>query len=507
MKISRYAGMMLLFACLSVMFPAPRLAAQQLPGLMVVTGRFVNVRKGPGTGYDQVAVLYKGDRVEAERKFRNWLRVALDDGRIGWVRDDLVAPFDASKLPLSDDQADSLKAAIESGTAGINALQDSSTAMLAKIRGREAERDSLIAGLGLNAMPPLDTLEVKDTAMAAPEEPEPLPGSQASVLSLRREEFPERFSFSPFMGVLLSDGESLISGGMALERNFSREFAWTAQVAFARMNPETAGSLSGDFEHVFLTGGLVYNWRPGHLAVPYLEVGTGAVYTQTPDSSFTALDLTFGAGFRLFMTPDIALRVGYQGHGMLAEGNRVLHLVQAGLSLHVPQYLGRRAGWPKGEIYVLPIAGWEMFSRRFSANAAPTAGLTAGYRRYEHFAFEASALWQGLAFNDGLEELSLNGVELTGRVLYYPWGGHSGPYLAALGGALRLGGTGRPPEGTVTYGLLGYGAGADLYVASSVALRGEMLHLLYTDVVPLGAESSVGMASGLRTGLGLKFAF
>jgi len=508
MNIKRCAGMLLLLLGLALAAPLPPLSAQQLPCMMVVPGRFINVRKGPGTGYDQIATLYKGDRVEAERKYRNWLRVVLDDGRIGWVREDLIQPFDSAKLPLTDEQADSLKAVVDSGSGKITLLQDSSTVLLGRIRNREAERDSMLSMLGLSAMPPLDTLERKDTVVAGPVMPPPLPGSQASVLTLSREEYPERFAVTPLLGVLISDGNSLTAGGMSLERNFSREFAWKAQVAFARMDPELKGSLNGDFEHVFVTGGLVYNWMPGNMLVPYLEIGSGVVYTQATDSSFTALDLTFGAGFRLFLTPDLALRAGYQGHGMLAEGNRILHLVQVGASLHVPPYHGRRPGWPKGEIYLLPSAGWQMFSRRFAANGAPTVGLSAGYRRWERLALEAGALWQKIDLNDGLDGLGLNGLELTGRLLYYPWGGYSGPYIVVGGGALSLGGSGRPPEGTTRYGLFQYGAGADLYLGTSVALRGEMLHLVYTDVVPLSPpDGSVGAASALRAGMGLRVMF
>lgn len=484
------------------------LLAQQFPRTMMVRGSFVNVRKGPGTGYEQVATLYRGERVEAERRHQNWLRISLPDGRIGWVREDLVEPFDPNLQPMTDEEAESLQNQIETSGRQITTLEDSTTVLLAQARREEDFRDSMMNVLGLAAMPRADTLLVEEIE---PEEiflPRPLPGRQASVTSMRAEEpFPERQEFAPFMGVLLTDGKSLTAAGMNFSRNFTREFAWTAGVAFARRGPERAGALSGDFEHVFANVGLLYSYKPDRLAVPYLEIGAGAIRSEAADSSFTALDLTFGAGFRLYLTQDIALRVGYQGHGMMAEGNRLLHLVTAGGSIFVPPFSGHRPGWPHGEIYLSPYAAWQMYGRRFSMNATPVLGVLAGYRPMYHWAAELMAGWQPLKINDGLEQRSMSGAEFLGRLLYYPWGGHSGPFLAAGGGALFIGGEGRPPEGTSTYGAYLLGGGVSLECGEGISLRAELLNLVFPEVARIDRDAKVGAGNAFRAGFGLKFAF
>ena len=84
--------------------------AQQLPTEMMVHNRYANVRKGPGTGYELVTTLYRGDRVLAERKFKNWMRVLIDDGSIGWIREDLIKVFDPEDRQLTNEQADSVAA-------------------------------------------------------------------------------------------------------------------------------------------------------------------------------------------------------------------------------------------------------------------------------------------------------------------------------------------------------------------------------------------------------------
>jgi SH3-like domain-containing protein len=63
----------------------------QVPGL--VTGKVVNVRKGPGTDQEVLTQVKKDDQITLLTKNKEWYKVALSDGSTGWIIDWLVKPI------------------------------------------------------------------------------------------------------------------------------------------------------------------------------------------------------------------------------------------------------------------------------------------------------------------------------------------------------------------------------------------------------------------------------
>ncbi|MEA1996145.1 MAG: SH3 domain-containing protein [Gemmatimonadota bacterium] len=155
---SRLKRLLLFLPAFLLLFQAQKLPAQELPGEMVVTNRYANIRKGPGTGYGKIATLYQGDHLKAELKYRNWLRVVIADGQVGWIRDDLAGPYKENDRALTNEEADSLKALTDSGSRLIGVLEDSVGNILGRVRGREQQSDSLLNTLGLDRVPPQDSL-------------------------------------------------------------------------------------------------------------------------------------------------------------------------------------------------------------------------------------------------------------------------------------------------------------------------------------------------------------
>ncbi len=66
---------------------APAAAVEDLDETMVVTGKQVNVRAGPGTEFEKVATISGGTEVDVTGKVegKNWFRIALADGGTGYV--------------------------------------------------------------------------------------------------------------------------------------------------------------------------------------------------------------------------------------------------------------------------------------------------------------------------------------------------------------------------------------------------------------------------------------
>ena len=486
------------------------LKGQQLPMEMVVTNRYANIRKGPGTGYNLVATLYHGDRLRAERKFRNWLRVLIPEGRIGWVREDLVGPYDPDDRPLTDEEADSLKNLIDSQIQIISELGDSSTAAFNLIRSREQARDSLMALLGLSEIPDLDSVAAEaDTAEQVPEEAAAaLPyDEQESVLSAV-ESFTGRSAFSPYLGVLIFDGEAAAAAGFSAAKNFTREFAYKVEVSFSRLNPPEPGMVEGGVGRTFITGGLTYSYKPGELAVPYLELGSGIAYTQAGDFSDTALDLVFGAGCRLYVTSDLSLDFGYRGHAVMSQGNDLLHLVHLGGGFHLPMLARPFEARAGGKFYLAPYVGYQMFSTRFSLNGTAVSGMRLGYNWTDNLSLEISGSYLPVELNEGFAERGMDAAEAAAQVLYFPWKHSSGIFLLAGGGTLLFPDEGRPPSGTDRYSFFHYGAGVNLALVPGFSVRSELAHQIYQDVARLvPPDYSVSAASALRLSVGLDFSF
>ncbi|HLA39241.1 MAG TPA: SH3 domain-containing protein, partial [Candidatus Glassbacteria bacterium] len=345
---------------------------------MMVTNRYATVRKGPGAGYDMVATLYQGDRLLAEKKFRNWFRVTIHDGRLGWVREDLVGPYDPNQRDLTNEEADSLKQLVDSRTSLIATLEDSSRREFTSIQNMETIRDSLMALLGLAEMPSMqDTTEPAggDTiammlrpGMVSPYTP------QKTVLGAR-EGFHGRATYSPRLGVLISKGEATAAADFSYEMNFTREFSYKVDLTTAAFSPALPGMAESSVNHVFATAGLAYSYEPGNLAVPYVEIGAGTARTASGDSTATNLALVFGAGFRLYFTPDFALEMGYRGNAIMSEDNELLGMIYMGGGILLPRHVPLMVRSWKGSIYVSPFAGYQAFSPRFSFNGTGVVGV------------------------------------------------------------------------------------------------------------------------------------
>ncbi|HUU29860.1 MAG TPA: SH3 domain-containing protein [archaeon] len=485
-----------------------RLAGQQLPQEMMVINRYANVRKGPGSGYERITTLYEGDRVRAERKYRDWLRVLVSDGQIGWIREDLLGPYKDENRPLEVEEADSLKALIDARDQRITVLEDSARIKLSTIQTQEGLRDSLLGVLGLTEMPAIDKEKIKgqDSVGAARPPSRPL-ASQESVLGAP-ESYVPRYEFSPQLGVLIYDRDALAAAGFSVGRNFTREFAYWGDVLFSRRNPPQSGSLTGDINRAFISGGLAYSYKPGNMAVPFAELGTGAAYTQAGDSSSTALDLVFGAGCRLFLIPDLAFKFGYRGHLVLAgNDNQLGQLIYLGGSFNLPRIEELAFAGRKTPLYLAPFAAYQMFSPRFGINGSAVLGVRLGYRLRERLAFEAVTGYLPATVNFDLTERKLGAVEIEGRVLYYPWFGGSGPYILAGGGTLLFTGDGRPPANTKSYGFFQYGGGVNLELNGELSLSSEMTHLLYPNVAELKGRHELASGHALRLTAGLNLSF
>jgi len=495
-------SVLLLVFCFAVRLPAQQL---QLPAEMVVTNRFANIRKGPGTGYDKLTTLYKGDRLRAERKYTNWLRVLIPDGRIGWIREDLVGPFSVDDLPLTDEQADSLKNLVDKQKSEIDSLDALARQSQDDIAAQEQARDSLLNLVGLREMPTTE-FPVGQDSVTGPDQPlHKLPGIQESILT-QPVDYPRRFEFSPYFGVLAYDGDAMPLVGLGVARNFTRELAYRAQVSFSRLDPQVPGSLFGDLNRYFITGSLIYNYKPGRVAVPYAELGGGALHASAGDSSYTAFDLVFGAGTKLFLTPDLALKFGYQGHLAMVEDNQLMSLFHLGAAFHLPHFEDSFPLSGDRIIYLAPYFGYQMFSRRFALNSGPVAGMRAGCRLTGHLAAEIFGGYLPLKYNDGSSENSLGATQLSVQALYYFWETMSGPYLTAGFGSMSLGGEGRS-TGNNRYGSYHLGGGFNFQCTPKVSLRSEVLQLIYPSVADFRAKGKVKSAGALQLSTGMNFNF
>jgi len=495
----------LLVAVIIFSFPTDKLCGQQLPQDMVVNKRFATVRKGPGTGYDKVATLYQGDHVRAEKKYRNWLRVSLSDGTIGWVNEDLLDSYRIENRPLIPAQADSLKTVVDSQNQRITQLEDSAKNSLTMVRENESRRDSLLKILGLSEVPSPDTLGAKGKRSARTAGQKPLQDQQ-SVLTVPKVYAP-RYEFSPVIGVLILESKALTAAGFSVTRTFTSQFAYGGEILFSRSNPPSPGALGGDVEHVFINGGLIYSYKPGNIAVPFAELGAGASYTQAGDSSTTALDLVFGAGCRLFLTPDLALKFGYRGQAILDEGNKIAHLFYLGCGLNLPRHKEQPASGKEKALYLSPYLAFQMFSPRFRINSTTAGGLRLGYRMRRELSFELLSGYLPVVINEGRRELSLSAAELAVQVLYSPWPERSSPYFLAGGGEILFAGDGRPPAGTRSYGFFLYGGGVNLELAKSISLRSEMAHLIFPNVADIKGRHEVSAGGALRLAVSFNMSF
>ncbi|WP_334109997.1 N-acetylmuramoyl-L-alanine amidase [Thermodesulfitimonas autotrophica] len=75
--------------------------AAALPATVVVTGSYVNLRSGPGTGYLKVGQISRGAQLTVVGKSGDWYRVRLQSGREVWIAGWLVKPV-AGQAPAEE---------------------------------------------------------------------------------------------------------------------------------------------------------------------------------------------------------------------------------------------------------------------------------------------------------------------------------------------------------------------------------------------------------------------
>ena len=86
--------------------PAPNEAgvtAQNLILTGVVDDDQTNVRAGPGTAYDEIAQLKRGEVVKLQQRYEGWFKVTIPDGIEGWINGELltIAEDVARVVPLA----------------------------------------------------------------------------------------------------------------------------------------------------------------------------------------------------------------------------------------------------------------------------------------------------------------------------------------------------------------------------------------------------------------------
>jgi hypothetical protein len=73
--------------------PAAEAPEDQEGALVVVTAPRLNVRSGPGDGFEVIAVIDQGLSLEIRGSAADWLYVKMPDGRHGWVLETYTSPI------------------------------------------------------------------------------------------------------------------------------------------------------------------------------------------------------------------------------------------------------------------------------------------------------------------------------------------------------------------------------------------------------------------------------
>ena len=66
---------------------------------VTITISSLNIRRGPGTQYDVIGVLYKGNVVEVDGVENGWYYVRLSNGSFGWISAKYTTPYQAYDAP------------------------------------------------------------------------------------------------------------------------------------------------------------------------------------------------------------------------------------------------------------------------------------------------------------------------------------------------------------------------------------------------------------------------
>lgn len=75
------------------------------PLIAMVNENAVNLRKGPGSGYDRLGAVNSGTQVDLLARHKDWYQVQLSDGTKAWIFSDLlnIAPMAARRVPVTND--------------------------------------------------------------------------------------------------------------------------------------------------------------------------------------------------------------------------------------------------------------------------------------------------------------------------------------------------------------------------------------------------------------------
>lgn len=143
-----------------------------------------------------------------------------------------------------------------------------------------------------------------------------------------------------------------------------------------------------------------------------------------------------------------------------------------------------------GAFSVSPHVGWYVFDERQDIDCGPLFGLGLGYNFTEHWTAELMADYI-LADEDGHGDDTVHGYMGHIDALYHfmPYE-RLVPYVAVGLGAIHLNDN---PNGTDTQGLVNYGGGLKYFITESIALRGDVRHVIPFDDADNNLACSLGV--------------
>ena len=101
--------------------------------IATVTTGALNVRSGPGIGYEVITIVYEGDRLTLIGRNANtsWIQIRLPDGREGWVGNFYIRPeTPLNTLPVTSGTASEPVATVTTGSLNVRAGPGSTFAVL-----------------------------------------------------------------------------------------------------------------------------------------------------------------------------------------------------------------------------------------------------------------------------------------------------------------------------------------------------------------------------------------
>lgn len=143
-----------------------------------------------------------------------------------------------------------------------------------------------------------------------------------------------------------------------------------------------------------------------------------------------------------------------------------------------------------GAVSVSPMVGWYVFDDRQDIDSGPLGGLGLGYNFTRNWGAELMMDYIH-ADEEGHGNDTVHGYlgHLDALYHFMPEG-KLVPYVAAGFGAIHLD---QNPNGAETQGLFNYGAGLKYFITNSIALRGDVRHIISFDESDNNLAASLGM--------------